>query len=379
MSTQPCEYNPNSCQSLLGYGRPVHKRSGGICKYCNFGKDSVNFDAWRQLSVDHIIPARLFPGEGKTLSSIFPNLPNEELKTLAGLIDDINLVTACNFCNSMTSRMPNISVEEILVQDNFGEVFSVDDPNIQQMLNRLQERVNEVLPMKRKYVRERLKRLCKTFETDIRYELYEARKRPQGREVLYVIDDLMEKLKHVRAYFPHLDESLIGQFQYESPAFYELFGYEISFHFTDKLTRNDIERGNDIGHFINMSYIFMLYSVLERHHVIGGTISIDGEREGYDHIDLLRRLRNAIGHGAGKYNAKDKDDRKLYKRLREYYKLDVEGADLDDEACKADAFPLPIDRVLLPMTEGCRKYVEALLSNANPLPCILPAIPQLHP
>ena len=66
--------------SLGDYGHPVFKRDGFRCVYCGF--DGNGFSQWRQLSLGRLRPA----GAGGTDS-------------------DDNLVTACHFCNSATSRM----------------------------------------------------------------------------------------------------------------------------------------------------------------------------------------------------------------------------------------------------------------------------------
>ena len=137
MNDPQCHYDPRSCQSLLGYGRATHAKSGGICVYCGLGRDRVDFDVWRQLSVDHVIPARLFPDEGRTLPSVFPSLSKADLRKLGEKINGINLVTACNFCNSMTSRMKDISVDGILSPEGYEDVASINDESVDAMLHRL--------------------------------------------------------------------------------------------------------------------------------------------------------------------------------------------------------------------------------------------------
>ena len=62
------------------YGHPVFKRDGFVCVYCGF--DGNGFANWRQLGVNRLRPASA--GGGDSLD---------------------NLVTACNFCRSATSRM----------------------------------------------------------------------------------------------------------------------------------------------------------------------------------------------------------------------------------------------------------------------------------
>ena len=101
-------YNYRNCQSLFGYALNVHKRSGGICQFCgcNAG-EKVDFDLWRQLSVEHII-GRIRGGDVKdiriAIAHRFPELSPAERERLVQRIDESNTVTACGFCNSMTSQ-----------------------------------------------------------------------------------------------------------------------------------------------------------------------------------------------------------------------------------------------------------------------------------
>lgn len=100
-------YDYRNCQSLFGYAAAVHARSGGICALCGYGEAGIDFDRWRQLTVEHLI------GESQggyrrqieiDLGRRFPDLAREQVKDRAGDIDAANTVTACSFCNSTTSR-----------------------------------------------------------------------------------------------------------------------------------------------------------------------------------------------------------------------------------------------------------------------------------
>lgn len=104
-SSKPYDYR--NCQSLFGYAAATHARSGGICQLCGAGQSRLDFDLWRQLTVEHLI------GEGqggyppaitRAIGLRFPALPIDALNDLARAIDVINTVTACSFCNSTTSR-----------------------------------------------------------------------------------------------------------------------------------------------------------------------------------------------------------------------------------------------------------------------------------
>jgi hypothetical protein len=104
-------YDHRNCQSLFGYAAAVHERSGGVCQLCGAGAGAgagrVDFDWWRQLTVEHLI------GESQggylaqirlALRSRLPDLPQPDLEGLASAIDVANTITACSFCNSTTSR-----------------------------------------------------------------------------------------------------------------------------------------------------------------------------------------------------------------------------------------------------------------------------------
>jgi len=71
---------PRYPDSLRGYGHSIHVKCNFTCQYC--GYDGRAFPNWLQLTVDHVIPR----GSG-------------------GTDDDDNKVTACQTCNSITSRM----------------------------------------------------------------------------------------------------------------------------------------------------------------------------------------------------------------------------------------------------------------------------------
>jgi hypothetical protein len=46
------DYDYRNCQSLFGYAAKVHERSGGVCQLCGAGGPEVDFDFWRQLTVE---------------------------------------------------------------------------------------------------------------------------------------------------------------------------------------------------------------------------------------------------------------------------------------------------------------------------------------
>lgn len=113
------EYTYRNCQSLFGYAQEVHRRSGGICQLCGAGAGgNVSFDLWRQLSVEHLIGKSQgghYEQIEKVVAKKFPALTKEEVKDLAWEIELENMVTACSFCNSMTSRdHHDVTMDEVI-------------------------------------------------------------------------------------------------------------------------------------------------------------------------------------------------------------------------------------------------------------------------
>ena len=111
-------YPYTNCSSLFGYSAGAHARSGGICALCEGGEGRLEFEFWRQLTVEHLV-GQSQGGSIKDIKALvgefFPDLGVEEVKELANQIDVRNTVTACHFCNATTSRMQSLqSMREII-------------------------------------------------------------------------------------------------------------------------------------------------------------------------------------------------------------------------------------------------------------------------
>ena len=101
------KYNYKNCQSLFGYSAQVHIRCKGKCQLCGCGGIPLDFDIWRQMTVEHLIGK----SQGGYLKQIFElveanfaSYSHAEKVELSKELDSINTITACQFCNSTTSR-----------------------------------------------------------------------------------------------------------------------------------------------------------------------------------------------------------------------------------------------------------------------------------
>lgn len=165
-------YNYKQCQSLFGYAAEVHKRSGGICQLCDAGSTELNFNLWRQLTVEHIIGK----SEGGYLSQIkeavrkrFPELSNEEKVGLAHKIEGINTVTACSFCNSTTSRHRS--------DVNLGDFIVKSVGTDTDLLEQIAQKLETILKDKRQEVGWKLLSIQNEYENNIKPTLEITRRK----------------------------------------------------------------------------------------------------------------------------------------------------------------------------------------------------------
>jgi len=123
------DYDYRNCQSLFGYAAQVYLRSGGICQLCGTGNEELDFDLWRQLTVEHLIGE----SQGGYLKAIrsaldkrFADMDAAERGSLASRVDAANTVTACSFCNATTSRTRSeVSMSDAIATAPDGPVEAV--------------------------------------------------------------------------------------------------------------------------------------------------------------------------------------------------------------------------------------------------------------
>lgn len=175
-----------------------------------------------------------------------------------------------------------------------------------------------------------------------------------GSKVCKCLEE-MEILKinftNCRAYFPSMTDEHIGASSLVTAPYYIRQGFNITFQFNSPLTKEDIQKNNDIAHWINQNFIICLCALLESYHILSAKRSIDQKIDGCREVDLVRRLRNKFAHSSGRYNSKSNDDKKLMNSLTSYLKLKI---DVDN----VQEIPVSIDSVIDPLFDGCKRYVE---------------------
>jgi hypothetical protein len=166
------QYDYSNCQSLFGYAQEVHQRSGGVCQLCNAGAgDDIRCDLWRQFTVEHLIGESQGGGYREIKNAVaakFPAFTKEQVAEFAEKIEIENMVTACSFCNSMTSRdRHDVSMREII--DSAPR-------SPQGVLRAVQQQRDRALSRKRSDVQWKLTSVRDAFEAKVRPALLAARR-----------------------------------------------------------------------------------------------------------------------------------------------------------------------------------------------------------
>jgi len=153
----------------------------------------------------------------------------------------------------------------------------------------------------------------------------------------------------IKAIFPYMDKSIIGQSSVDTADYYKARGYFFKLVSPRPFTESDIERNNEISNWMNENYVVRLYALLNSYKIVSGLSSIDESIDGSKEVKLLIRLRNVFAHTSGRYNPEDERQRDLFKDIVAHFKLN------EDESKE---IRLDIDKVLDPLYGGCQKYVE---------------------
>jgi len=172
---------------LFGYAAKVHERSGGVCQLCGAGAAGLDFDLWRQMTVEHLIGESQGGYLRQILASLagrFPGLSAVERVRLADQIDAANTVTACSFCNATTSRTQAPTSMTSLIE-------TAPDGTPEEICRHVTAGLDGMLAAKRKDVTWKLASVRRAFESGVAPRLADARVlRPPGPPVAVAASDV---------------------------------------------------------------------------------------------------------------------------------------------------------------------------------------------
>jgi hypothetical protein len=165
------DYDYRNCQSLFGYAAKVHERSGGVCQLCGAGAAELDFDLWRQMTIEHLIGESQGGYLRQILTSLagrFSGLSAAACAELAAQIDAANTVTACSFCNATTSRAQAPASMTTLIE-------TAPDGTPEQLRRHVTVGLDGILAAKRNDVAWKLASVRRAFDSGVAPGLADAR------------------------------------------------------------------------------------------------------------------------------------------------------------------------------------------------------------
>ncbi len=194
-----------TASSLLGYAKNIHAVSGAVCAYCGFGQGSsealghTDFDLWRQLTLEHVIPARRLELLNDNICRAIDTLlgtqndwpkkrahKQAEYKKIRvrNAIYTACEVSCCHFCNSLTSRDEGretdfTTFEELFEASELKALLTHDgdeQAKLEQYLKKIRSVVMRVFKKRQDLVRGKLVNLAKKYNEYAVVELRNKRR-----------------------------------------------------------------------------------------------------------------------------------------------------------------------------------------------------------
>lgn len=153
-----------------------------------------------------------------------------------------------------------------------------------------------------------------------------------------------------RALCPYTDASAMGLVGYISPCWYQARGAVYFVNLAQPLTATDVQELNQIGSFINRSFVISLAAILETNGVVPYKVDPDRTKPGGDHAQLTKWLRNRFAHGEWVYNASDPKHVETRKLIEKLFPIGAAGG---------PGFLTSIDSILEPLKDGVLAYICA--------------------
>jgi hypothetical protein len=175
-------------------------------------------------------------------------------------------------------------------------------------------------------------------------------------DIIHLINMEFDNLLNIRARFPTCPDEAIGQNRFSTAPYYQYhLKFNVIFEFETPITNEMKDKINRIGRWANESYVIRLCALLESHGIMpqGEGNHINELLDGHEEMQILKDLRNVLAHTSGRYDPKKSSHRKLYERMVKEFSLKTESS------TAASAFPVHINDFLEPLTDGCKRYVQA--------------------
>ncbi len=175
-----------------------------------------------------------------------------------------------------------------------------------------------------------------------------ANKKKMNQIAYDAITTAWELTVKARALCPYTGASAIGMESYSSPGWYQARGAAYFVKPAQPLTAEDIQEINQIGEFVNRSFIISMAAILEASGVVPYKADPDRTKHGGDHVQLTKWLRNRFAHGKWEYNPKKRTNIKTRQLLEKLFPAGTVGN---------PGFVISIDAILEPLKNGVLDYI----------------------
>lgn len=169
--------------------------------------------------------------------------------------------------------------------------------------------------------------------------------------ILEELDELWSLFVQCRSVFPALTTKMLGERMFTTADYYLKQGYRAQIQLQNPIDSEFIERNRRMGKWINENAIIRLWGIMNHHGLFPKDKSIDQNACGWKEVDLMRRMRNAFTKTHLNYKPSNEDNIKLRKEVIRYFNL-------TDADWPEGEIPTPINSVVEPIFEGCRKYIK---------------------
>ena len=177
---------------------------------------------------------------------------------------------------------------------------------------------------------------------------------PDSADLLAELDHLNGLLLECRAVFPTMDVDMIGQREFSTAPYYQRRGYRAQIRLEQPISADFIARQRQLGRWINENALIRLYGILNYR---GLFKELKKALPGYLEMDVLRRIRNVLTKTSLDYRPDDAENRRLREAVIRHF--DLGERDIQEQ------IPIPINKVVDPIFEGCRKYILAFENAHN--------------
>jgi hypothetical protein len=171
------------------------------------------------------------------------------------------------------------------------------------------------------------------------------------KELLNKVDELYQIHNTTRGILQYVKDSSIGLNELKWRSKIPSNSFEIKYSFNCPITQQSVLELNSISEYMNQNFILRLHSLLEYEGILGAKTNINTKIEGFKMLQFIHFLRKEFAHKTGKYYNDSKDSTKLRNELFAYFKI-------DSSESLPNQFPLDKNRVIKPIVEGVKKYIE---------------------